>query len=628
LNPPQYVRDDITNVKNAIASLQANRVLVKQLNATNAYVVMNTYHDVISAILALADDMNDVLGVNNMYCTAFITSYRLAQAVRRVRSLGLIITQFNSFNLTTSVDFERWIAKYNSLSQSFKSVTTGAVLNYYQDSVLANKTVDAVALVESVRVQELSASSLNVTFDNFEIITREWIFNYRDLSDVIRAAMYADAARTSSSNALYLTLACVLPVIFFVVTAVVTYLLSLTITGPWRRLNRIQDIAIKRFVPSSMLAMIRCNSITDVEIGKHALRKITFVRARLKGQAILDSDTGPNIAVQRLKKVYEYIGPVVRKYNGFVDQYSGDGFLAIFKEEKDGFNAAVAIQTAMNTFNMIPSNTETHLLTVAHTARVIACAIGENERMNGAFISDHLSILNDVVDYSLEQTAANFKVVVTKPILKDLKKGPQHRYIGAIPANLSAGRPAMEMYEILDTSDAEKALQKETFNEATRLLEVNKFTVAVSKFEQCANDPLAQDRAEFCRKKLAFARRLIENWKISDTLNEPTIVLPAFVEHCSAEKNVENINLYMEMDEYLSANNQNEREVIAKRIVTRYFFNLNVSESIKNTITQQMTSGELGIDLFKELQSEVIVLMKDAHTRFKERRLLHTLCRL
>jgi hypothetical protein len=629
LNPPAYTYSDMVDVDTQYAKLNKTRALTLGMNYSDSVTVLKNYNDFVTAVLDLADDLNDLLGVSSLSVTSYIAAFRLVQAMRNIRYMGMIILTQPTFSVANAIKLERWISDYYALDQSLVSVTVGSQLQYYYGLENDNNTIAALEMVEQVRSTYTGVH--NVTFAEFVAVTGSWLFVYFGLTDNIRSGIYSDADNSTKKNVGYLFVACFLPVLFFFLTAIITYLLALTITGPWRRLNRIQDLAIKRFVPSSMLAMLKCRTITDVENGIFAVRKLTFVRARIIGSPLIESNTVPDIAVQRLKRVYEYVGPIVRKYNGFVDQYTGDGFIAIFKDKKNGFNACMAIQTAMVTFNRILSNTETHLLTVAHSARVVACAIGEHGRINGAFISNQISIIDEVVKYGLEHTNGNFKILLTKPVMKVVKKGIQSRYIGSTVEDITSKRPSMEMFEVLDGTDIAKLTCRDQFSEGVRLLYAKNYIEGLVNFEACNQDALAAEYAKDCKRRINIAKRLFDDWQIVDTLNETTVVLTAFIEHCQAEKSSENVNMWLEIEEYNHTKEALEREVIAKGIIIKYFSTLNVTESTKNTIVlhlEQQISGESTVDLFKELQSELMVLMKDTHNRFKNKKLLNVLCRL
>jgi hypothetical protein len=262
---------------------------------------------------------------------------------------------------------------------------------------------------------------------------------------------------------------------------------------------------------------------------------------------------------------------------------------------------------------------------IAHAARVIACAIGEHDRINGAFISDHLATLNSAIRFGLAHPSANFSILITKPVYKVVKEGVECRRVTTLQS-VNAACPNTELYEILDGLD-EKSRSREIWEDGMRLLEEHQYTEAITRFETCGtDDALAMEIVANVRRKINVAKKLFESWNLEDTLSEKSSVLPAYKEFCHSEKNEENILLYFEIEEYRNTIDREERAKISKRIIERYLNAVNLSESVKLSITHKQTTSTKESDVFKDLQSELMVNMKDSHARFKEKRLLNVLC--
>ena len=45
--------------------------------------------------------------------------------------------------------------------------------------------------------------------------------------------------------------------------------------------------------------------------------------------------SAPNEAFKWLNQCYVEVGPIIRKYGGFIDKYIGDGLMALFPAESD-----------------------------------------------------------------------------------------------------------------------------------------------------------------------------------------------------------------------------------------------------------------------------------------------------
>lgn len=311
-------------------------------------------------------------------------------------------------------------------------------------------------------------------------------------------------------------------------------------------------------------------------------------------------------------------------FSNFFQRYAGDGFIALFKDVKAGVSACVNMQVALRSYNSIPSNTEISIVTVIHTAEVIIGAIGENDRVNGAIISDEISVLQRATIYALDNLP-NCKIIATSAV-RSTRKGLQSRYVG--------NNGGTEIYEVMETVETEKLRIQDTFSQASKLLYDDKDVVeALSLFETIQNDDvLAQEKVKLCKKKLSLANRISENWRIKDTLHTE-ILNKAFHNFCDIERSTENIDVWNEVQRYRAVEQEGRKE-LATHIVQKYFNNmgddeLNISEGVKSRLNKKMEQDVLSEDMFDELQYELEILMNDTHKRFKENpKFLNSICKL
>jgi len=280
-------------------------------------------------------------------------------------------------------------------------------------------------------------------------------------------------------------------------------------------------------------------------------------------------------------------------------------------------SACQAVHAALKSYNEAPSNSEMSLLTVLHSAHVIVSALGEDEKISGALISEQIQVLNYVAAHAMD-SLPNCKIVCTQSIVTAVKKRVASRYLG----NLFTQSQYVRVYEILDASaDTERLNAKDTFTTACeRLYDEQNLVGALSSFESIeSQDPMAADKAQECRRRVAFIRRVTDNWNVSDTLRLGP-VNEEFLAHCRTEHSQENVAMWNDIQSYKRIQDDTERQVKAKMMVATYLERsgsqeLNISERIVRSFKVDSSNYA---DMFEMLQKELEVLMFDSHSRFKE----------
>jgi hypothetical protein len=574
--------------------------------------VIQFFDSYLNAILNLADNIGNVLAVEtNSEAVLYATAIRFCASIRRIIYIGTLqLKQASDINVR--VEYQRALATYEAVDGIMHTLYFGPSGNIYKSYVgLPN---EQLSLNYAYQLADYS-NTTTLNYTEWYNTTKLWLQNYDALADLVRTTTLSEDTIVTKKQIFKFWTAVLVPILFFIFNVLAIYFLSFSVTGPWRRKNRRQEETIKKFVPSSLLSMIKCKTIADVTIGKHAQRKVTFVMVRIKPKQEHSQDI-----VKRLMRLYEYLGPIVRDHHGFVHQYAGDGFMCVFKSEKSAVHACEAIQLAMSSYNQLHPHDVLELLIVAHTAKVIACAIGEESRLSGAFISDQL-FMNHIIRFGLSQPDAQLKILLTKELYKSVKREIENvRYL----TPFKHGKEMTSLYEIFNENEYEKGDNKLVFKEACKLAEDFHTVDALHKFYECGGDSIVQKRIGEMKRKLVIEKLLLKIWTLEDTLQDP-VILSNFKEFCASEKNDENILLWEQIEIYKKMN-QSGRDSISKTI-ERYLSGMNLNQVTKQQVLEQRTN-ELVDDKFKELQCELVVLMKDSFARFKEKKLSRALAQI
>lgn len=110
--------------------------------------------------------------------------------------------------------------------------------------------------------------------------------------------------------------------------------------------------AFERFMPNQFLEQLEKPNILDVALGDQSKREVTVLFCDLRGFSALASQLGPAGTFAFINRYLGYMEPVIHAHGGFINQYLGDGIMALFPGSTDQAVAgALAMLDALAGFN-------------------------------------------------------------------------------------------------------------------------------------------------------------------------------------------------------------------------------------------------------------------------------------
>jgi class 3 adenylate cyclase len=150
--------------------------------------------------------------------------------------------------------------------------------------------------------------------------------------------------------------------------------------------------ASNRFVPNEFIRALGYESIVGVRLGDHVEQIVTVLFADIRDYTSLSESMSPEENFKFVAAYNQRIGPLVQQHRGFVNQYLGDGIMAIFTGlPDDALRAAIAIQKELDQYNELRLSKGRKKIDVGiglHTGSLIMGIIGDQKRMDAATISD------------------------------------------------------------------------------------------------------------------------------------------------------------------------------------------------------------------------------------------------
>jgi class 3 adenylate cyclase len=223
-----------------------------------------------------------------------------------------------------------------------------------------------------------------------------------------------------------------------------------------------------------------------------------------------------------INQVLGAAGPVLRRYNGFVDKFIGDAAMVLFEDAGD------AVQAGIELYRTLTVNEETRITLGGdpvgigigvHTGKMMLGIVGESERLSSTVISENVNFASRLESLT-RQTGSGMLIsrdTMNAAAVKLRREGeddgeavgPNRRFIGMIQAAGVNG--VTGVFDILDALPEEarqkRLATKQTFESAVRRFHTRDYRGAAERFIQVLRldpkDACARICFEEAKKRLA-----------------------------------------------------------------------------------------------------------------------------
>lgn len=241
----------------------------------------------------------------------------------------------------------------------------------------------------------------------------------------------------------------------------------------------------EKFLPKQFIKFLGKDSVKDLVVGTQVKKEVTTLFCDVRNSSAVSTSLSLEENFNYINSYLNIVSPIIRKYNGFIDKYLGDGIMAVFTRSRQAYDCAHAIIKAVNERNNSNINMPTLDVGVAlNTGPVVFGVVGDENRKS-------ITILSDTVDSTAQIGEVNksFGSLVTfsKETLNDLSSSIQinYRYIGDLKIN---DKDYISIFESLDAYPRikrEKLIKnKIQFEQGVRAYVNGKFDKAKDIFEE------------------------------------------------------------------------------------------------------------------------------------------------
>lgn len=257
-----------------------------------------------------------------------------------------------------------------------------------------------------------------------------------------------------------------------------------------------------KFVPYEFIRSLGHNVITDVKLGDQIEKIVTVLFSDIRDYTTLSEQMTPEENFKFVCSFNELMGPVIRRNNGFINQYLGDAIMAIFPgNASDALSAAIDMQKEVAKLNLVRTANNQASIKIGvgmHTGPLIMGITGDNDRMDATTISDTVNTAS-----RLESLTKHYKagIIFSDACFKQMREKEKFhlRYLGQV--QLKGKHETLHIHECFSNNSKEEIIKKQdsllTFNEGINHYLNSSFDTAIKAFQSITELHPEDDTAAF-----------------------------------------------------------------------------------------------------------------------------------
>lgn len=190
-----------------------------------------------------------------------------------------------------------------------------------------------------------------------------------------------------------------------------------------------------RFVPREFLHSLGKEDILDVKLGDQTEGNITVMFSDIRSYTSLSESMTVNDNFRFLNSYFGKIGPVIQKNHGFVNQFLGDGIMALFQTEpENALIAAIEMQKVVDDYNIYRIKKDRAPISIGtglHYGSLMLGIIGDDKRMDAGVVSDTVNTASRVEGLTKYYGAS---IVLSEDLVSQIRNLDKyhHRFLGKV----------------------------------------------------------------------------------------------------------------------------------------------------------------------------------------------------
>ncbi|MEG4809123.1 adenylate/guanylate cyclase domain-containing protein [Microcoleus sp. F8-D3] len=154
--------------------------------------------------------------------------------------------------------------------------------------------------------------------------------------------------------------------------------------------------AYGRFVPDEFLQFLGKQSMVDFQLGDHVSKEMAILFSDMRSFTTMAEQMTPQENFDFINNYLQQISPEIRKHNGFIVKYIGDGVMAVFPDGvDDAIQAGIVKLERLQKYNQsrkINGEIPLKIGIGIHVGDTMVGIIGDANRMQADALSDHVNL--------------------------------------------------------------------------------------------------------------------------------------------------------------------------------------------------------------------------------------------
>jgi two-component system sensor histidine kinase ChiS len=256
-------------------------------------------------------------------------------------------------------------------------------------------------------------------------------------------------------------------------------------TAELATLNEIYE----RFVPREFLNLLNKKSIHEINLADQIHQEMTVMFADVRGWTTLSESMSPQENFNFINAYLKRVSPVIKEHNGFIDQYYGDGVMALFPDSPDdAVLAAIAMHAAVGEYNKEREKNGFQPIGIGvglHVGDLMLGIIGSQDRMQGAVVADDVNLAARLEGLTRMYGST---ITLSETTLSQLENPDRYKHRFVDKVQVKGRKNPVSVHEVFDGDPAAVLVLKDqtkgSFEEGLRLYYNKEFSVASVQFNQ------------------------------------------------------------------------------------------------------------------------------------------------
>jgi len=249
------------------------------------------------------------------------------------------------------------------------------------------------------------------------------------------------------------------------------------------------NTSYSRFVPYEFLKSLGRESIIDVNLGDHIAKEMTILFSDIRSYSRLSESMSPEDNFRFLNSYLSRVGPLISINNGFVNQFYGDGIMALYlNEPENAIKSSIEMHKEIDNYNnyrkkkgRIPIKIGVGL----HTGPIMMGIIGDKKRMDAGVVADSVNTASRMEGLTKFYGAST---IISEHTLSRIKEPQKYNYRRLGIAQVKGKEKAIEVFEFFDGDLNEvrdlKLKSKDDFELGLEQYFSKEFEKAISSFKR------------------------------------------------------------------------------------------------------------------------------------------------